>query len=518
MISTSPHANPPTVLMVDDEAVSRTVLEYYLKKNGYRALVADSAAAARRHVADLGPAAIDCVVTDYKMPGESGLELLLWLKQNDPALAVVMITATTEREFVTATLRGGADDFLDKPISEPKLAAAVTAGIATTAQRRRLVEADRSIREVGQTQHQMFGLGPEAARCLDICYHPCHAAGGDFVNYFSLGPGRFLVLAGDVSGHDLPAAFVSAYFQGMARGMIEAGQPVTRVLETFNRFLLEEWGQPSAATGRARLLSLCTCAVAVDVTRRELVLHNYGMPQPLRISSLGRLTDDQPPCAGPLGWFEALPGTAHAADLPEAGDYFVWTDGLADLASAHGVSSCSLATALLRSHLRGQTLPELADARDDVLVVRIHLAPASAGAESWLPILHETYAGDQAPQIDRLQQHWERSLQLALPDLSESRRFDILLATREAVINALAHGCQGLATRQAHLHAVARPHTHTLRLTISDSGPGHAYDWESPHRSDDLVDLHRGLALIHRLATKITSARQGAELTLDFNY
>lgn len=232
----------PVVLMVDDEAVARTLLEYYVRKTGHRAIVAESAAMARRLVGELGPAAIDCVITDYNMPGESGLELLLWIKQNDPALSVIIITATTERETVAATLRGGASDFLDKPITEANLTAALHAGIAATAHQRRLAETDRVVRQVGQTQHQMFGLGPEAAANLEVCYHPCHAAGGDFINYFQLDPDRYLAVVGDVSGHDLHAAFVSAYFQGLLRGMIEGGRAVSAVLESFNHFLLEEWG------------------------------------------------------------------------------------------------------------------------------------------------------------------------------------------------------------------------------------------------------------------------------------
>src|SRR5688572_27719429 len=105
-----PSSSPETkvVLAVDDEAVSLTLLAYFLKKAGYQTVTVDSAAAARQYIARYGPAAVHCVVTDYRMPGETGLELLLWLKQQDRALSVIMITATTEREFVAETLRGGA--------------------------------------------------------------------------------------------------------------------------------------------------------------------------------------------------------------------------------------------------------------------------------------------------------------------------------------------------------------------------------------------------------------------------
>ena len=517
MIATPAQTHQPAVLMVDDDSVARTLLRQYLIKNRFRPIVAESAVAARKIIAQQGSGAIDCVVTDYNMPGESGLELLLWLKQNDPALSVIMITATTEREFVAATLRGGASDFLDKPINETKLIAAVSGGIATTAQKRRLAETDRAVQEVGRAQHQMFGLGAEAATRLDVCYHPCHAAGGDFINFFKVSGDQFLVLTGDVSGHDLNAAFVSAYFQGMARGMVEAGQPITRVLEIFNQFLLNEWGERSPTGNRAGLLSVCACAVTVDQARHSLTVCNHGIPQTSQISATGRIESKLNHRTSPLGWFDDLKIEPTSIGTSEGGQAWVWTDGLADLADSLGLSSCSLATGLLRARDRGEQLPELIQAKDDILLVRIQLS-ANASGNSWLPILHEHYSGDESDNIDGYQSYWERSLRIALPELSESRHFDVLLTARETVINGLIHGCGGRATEFCTIAISAQTELRLVRVMVSDPGSGHDYDWETPQQSDELADHHRGLSLIHRLATQVVSFRHGADLTLDFNY
>ncbi len=506
-----------TVLMVDDESVARTLMEYHLKKAGHRALVADSAATARRLAVELGLEAIDCVVTDYNMPGESGLELLLWLKQSDPTLAVIMVTATTERDTVTATLRGGASDFLDKPINEAKLKAAVAAATAATAQRRRLAETERSVQEVGRAQHQMFGLGPQAAAHLDVCYHPCHAAGGDFVNYFQIAPGRFLVLTADVSGHDLRSAFVSAYFQGMVRGMLEAGKPITQVLESFNHFLLEEWGHSAQEVDRVALFSVCTCAITVDQARHEVSLSNHGIPQTFHVDSHGQVARSPARIDPPLGWFGDLNPAPTPVSQATNGHLLVWTDGLEDLAQALEVSACSCATRLLRVRLGEQPQLDLTRAKDDVLVARIRVAATPAEAV-WLPVLHETYHGGQVPEIDRLQDYWQRSLQLALPELPESRLFDVLLAMRETMINALKHGCAGRADQTALVTLAVDTGQRLLRLLISDSGPGHDYDWTVHVQSEALIDLHRGIALIHRVATRISTTRRGAEVTLDFSF
>lgn len=175
----SPGAIKPSgkvVLAIDDEAVSRTLLEYFLNKAGYQTIALESAETARQYVAQHGPAAVHCVVTDYRMPGETGLEFLIWLKQQDRALAVIMITATTEREFVADTLRGGASDFLDKPITEAALLQSVARAVELTQHDREMAEAKRTINQVGKTQHRLFGLGREAAKHIDVCFNPKHQA------------------------------------------------------------------------------------------------------------------------------------------------------------------------------------------------------------------------------------------------------------------------------------------------------------------------------------------------------
>lgn len=518
MTATEHKADKRTVLAVDDETVSLTLLAYFLNKAGYRTITLESAEAARRYIAEHGPEAVHCVVTDYRMPGETGLELLLWLKQQDRSLAVIMITATTEREFVAQTLRGGAMDFLDKPIAEAALLQSVARAVDSTLHGRHLAETERAIRQVGRTQHQLFGLGPEAARWVEVCFHPHHQAGGDFVNFFQLSPMRFVVLTADVSGHDLHAAFVAAYFQGMMRGMLESGQELEAVFAKFNRFLLEEWSRHRTDSSHSATTSLSVCAAIMNIRDHSLTLMNHGAPQPWFVSSDGRIK----PCATgvnpPLGWFESLDALACRQSGETGGQLLIWTDGLDDLAADLGVNPLSLASALQTAHAQGKNLSEIARARDDVLAIRISLSAEGDSAGAWMPILYERYPGSRQPPIDAMQLTWERSFQLALPGLSETRRFDVLLALREAMINALLHGCGGNPDLLGELTLLAQPGQRLLRAIVSDPGPGHSFT-RKPHEADEeLADLHRGLGLIQRLATQLTPSRNGAELTLDFRY
>lgn len=506
------------ILAIDDEAVSRTLLEYFLNKAGYRTIALESAAAARQYVAQHGPAAVHCVVTDYRMPGETGLELLIWLKQQDRALAVIMITATTEREFVAETLRGGATDFLDKPIAEAALIQSVARAIELTQRDRDMAEAERAISQVGKTQHQLFGLGTEAAKRIEVCFNPKHQAGGDFVNYFQLTPQSFLVLTADVSGHDLHAAFISAYFQGLMRGMLESGQTIEIVLAKFNRFLIEEWGIRQGDSRFGVQASVCVCTALVKLDSPVVTIANHGAPQPWHVGADGRVARCNTVNSHPLGWFSTTPFHLHQQDCRSGGQLLLWTDGLEDLAETLRVSPLCLATRLQRAQRLDQTVPQIDQAKDDVLAVSIQLAPDPSLASEWQPVLHESYPASKTPPIDRWQTFWERNLELALPDLPESRRFDAILALREAVINAIIHGCSGRPELQAQLTITVDFSRRTLRSIISDPGPGHNFSRQPHEATDELADLHRGLSLINRLATRMVSNRHGAELILDFRY
>ncbi len=67
------------MLGVDDDPVMRHLIEGYLRSNGYEVALAANVPEARNLVSSRGPGHFDCVITDFNMPGETGLELLTWL-------------------------------------------------------------------------------------------------------------------------------------------------------------------------------------------------------------------------------------------------------------------------------------------------------------------------------------------------------------------------------------------------------------------------------------------------------
>jgi putative two-component system response regulator len=101
------------ILVVDDEAQIRDLISGYLTKGGYDCLSAATAEdALALTVAHPDPA---LVLTDIRMPGVGGVELLHRLKQTNPSVQVVMISSHQDLETVRRCLREGAYDYLLKP-------------------------------------------------------------------------------------------------------------------------------------------------------------------------------------------------------------------------------------------------------------------------------------------------------------------------------------------------------------------------------------------------------------------
>jgi two-component system NtrC family response regulator len=101
-----------TLLVVDDERNYLLVLRELLVEEGYEVLTAQSVQGALEILAETDP---DLVLTDMKMPGLSGLELLERVKQKDPQMPVIMMTAFGTVEKAVEAMRKGAYDYITKP-------------------------------------------------------------------------------------------------------------------------------------------------------------------------------------------------------------------------------------------------------------------------------------------------------------------------------------------------------------------------------------------------------------------
>lgn len=109
-----PQSSARTVLVVDDDADIRAMLEEFLLARGYRARsAADGAAAVRELVA----APADVVLLDIDMPGLSGTDALPTLRAVAPRAAIIMVSGTTSEQTAKRSLAAGAFDYVTKPVN-----------------------------------------------------------------------------------------------------------------------------------------------------------------------------------------------------------------------------------------------------------------------------------------------------------------------------------------------------------------------------------------------------------------
>ena len=119
LLGHEPEANErPVLLAIDDDPDNRAFLTKAVGKQGFEVLVAATASQARQLLAGRRPALI---FLDVQMPHESGLALLPQMLREYPDSVVVMMTAYGSEQVAAEALRGGADDYLAKPIDLQRL-------------------------------------------------------------------------------------------------------------------------------------------------------------------------------------------------------------------------------------------------------------------------------------------------------------------------------------------------------------------------------------------------------------
>src|ERR1043165_2169189 len=113
----------PLISIVDDDESVRTALKSLIDAVGFRAGVFDSG---EKFLNSPLLSQTDCLITDVRMPGMSGLELQDRLSAAGRSIPIVFISAHEDREARARGLRAGAIDFLQKPFSEDSLLGAIS--------------------------------------------------------------------------------------------------------------------------------------------------------------------------------------------------------------------------------------------------------------------------------------------------------------------------------------------------------------------------------------------------------
>lgn len=151
-------ADRAVVYAVDDDVAMRESLAFLLDAAGFTVVAFETASSFLEALPGIESG---CVVTDVRMPGIDGIELLRRVKQAKPALSVIVITAHGEIPLAVQAMKLGAIDFLEKPFEDERLVDAIRAAVANTTDRARAEAA------AAQIASRVAGLSPRERQVLE---------------------------------------------------------------------------------------------------------------------------------------------------------------------------------------------------------------------------------------------------------------------------------------------------------------------------------------------------------------
>ncbi|WP_049645552.1 PP2C family protein-serine/threonine phosphatase [Candidatus Rhodobacter oscarellae] len=266
-------AQQETILVVDDSRAQRRLVSAQLGRWGYHVVEAASGEEALEICQADCP---DFVVSDWMMPGMSGLELCRRYRalRGDRYGYFILLTSKSEKGEVAEGLDVGADDFLTKPFNAAELRSRIRAGQRILEMERELTEKKRLVtttleelrvlydaidRDLVEARKLQQSLVPDrhcafSGADVSMLLKPAGHVGGDLVGVFPVSETEIGIYSLDVSGHGIASALITARLAGQLSGSspkqnaaIKRGadgalvmRSPAAVCETLNKLILDE--------------------------------------------------------------------------------------------------------------------------------------------------------------------------------------------------------------------------------------------------------------------------------------
>ncbi len=325
-----------TILVVDDEEEALRAITLLLeKKGGYNAL---SATSGEKAIEILSENPVDLVITDLRMPGIDGIELLNHIHTNYPDVFVMISTAFGSLESAVDAMRKGATDYLQKP-NNPR---EVLDKVAEMLGRRRKILSDKKsaseVREIAESQaSELRRAGEIQQRWIPHGYdgpgirvvtsfHGATDLSGDFIDLVKLPGGRLGIVVGDIVGHGLPASLQMGIVQRLIKKELLDAKGAAEIFTSLNEFLYDDFHMDSAFTSFLAIFNPETFSMKYSIG---------GHPPPVVLRGESEVEFLSTSCPGLL----MMPGykyLEHTLSLSVGDRFCVYTDGVVELRNAEG--------------------------------------------------------------------------------------------------------------------------------------------------------------------------------------
>jgi CheY-like chemotaxis protein len=313
------------VLVVDDTATNRQLLQIFLRKLGCTVILAEDGAQAVAAFEAQGP---DLVLMDVMMPVMDGYEATRRIKalSRERWTPVVFLSALDKDENLVAGLEAGGDDYLAKPVNFVILNAKLRS-LARTLRLQRSLDAERHL-AAGIMNRLMLRQGLADPR-VHHWLAPAAEFSGDVVAAAHGPDGRLYAMLADATGHGLAAAICVLPVLTAFYALVERGSALGDLANEMNRRLMA-----FMPTGRFVAAGLA----CVDSRTRQAELWVGGMPDLLLVEADGTVHDHIASSHLPLGIveFDEEMARVQRFDCPPGSQLVIHSDGISEAADSQG--------------------------------------------------------------------------------------------------------------------------------------------------------------------------------------
>jgi phosphoserine phosphatase RsbU/P len=156
------------ILIAEDDAVSRRLLETVLTRWGYEVVAAGDGTEAWKELTAEGAPRL--AILDWMMPGMDGVEVCRQVRarENRPYTYLVLLTAKSDKEDIASGLEAGADDYVNKPFNQQELRSRIKVGERVLALEQALARQVTDLEQALVQVRQLKGLLPICMYCKKI--------------------------------------------------------------------------------------------------------------------------------------------------------------------------------------------------------------------------------------------------------------------------------------------------------------------------------------------------------------
>jgi sigma-B regulation protein RsbU (phosphoserine phosphatase) len=484
------------ILIADDDAIPRRLLQAALVKAGHEVVVAHNGAEAWQLLQQAEAPRL--AILDWLMPGLDGIDVCRRVRQQDktPYVYLILLTSKDLQEDIITGLAAGADDYLTKPFDPQELEVRLRAGqrildlqAALLTSLEKLAQAHQREAEIGVKIQQtlLFGQPPTELCGVRVAALtiPSQSIDGDFYDFFQHNARCLDIVVGDVMGKGVPAALLgaaikSAPLRALSRLLAVAGHGTLPEPEAIVRLVHDDVSRQFIHLGVFATL----CYARLDVEQKRLTIVDCGHTKTVhfrqRTQACALLQGDNMP----LGFSEQEVYQQVVFAL-EAGDVVVfYSDGVTEARNAAGEffgTERLLAVVEAQHHLQPERLIDairravldfagVKASADDLTCVVVAVAP-SAEERSLAQAQYEvTSSIAELASIRRFVRQFAQTLPGGA--LDEERLCQLELAVTEAASNIMRHAYQGRADQRIQVVADA----YADRLVIQLLHHGLAFD------------------------------------------